>query len=433
MPKTTEHFFNTVQDRAWALHPAKLEEVSHFIELRLSGDKITLPETAAGKSGNRAEKPYEVIDGVAVLPLYGIIDKRMNLLMHISGGTSTELLARDFQKALADPQVQAILLDVDSPGGSVDGTKELADLVFASRGVKPVVAYANGLMASAAYWIGSAADAIVAMESAEIGSIGVALMHYDYSAQDEKLGVKRTAITAGKYKRIASDEKPLSREGQEYLQGMVDDYYDLFLEAVGRHRAMDPEAVHDKMADGRIFIGKKALKVKLVDQIGNFNDALALARERGDSMTAILTKENLQAENPELFKDIYDSGRQAGQAAGVATERQRVVDLLAKNGDPEVTRQAIVNGTSVAEAGWLFFEAAQQAQQQRLADLETSAPASLGQAPPVTATTGSADDQLDAKARERAKEKGINLDVAMEEVMAENPELVARWNPAAGI
>src|SRR5574343_168354 len=384
MPTTTKHFINTVQDRVWALQPAKFEEVSHFIELRLTGEKITLPESAAGKSGNRAEDQYEVIDGVAVLPLYGMLDKRMNLLMNFSGGTSTELYAKSFQRAMADPNVMAILLDIDSPGGSVDGTKELADLILSSRGQKPIVTYANGLMASAAYWIGSAADVIIAMDTAEIGSIGVALMHYDYSVQDEKMGIKRTAITAGKYKRIASDEKPLTQEGHDYLQSMVDDYYRLFVDAVGQNRGVDSDKVHDKMADGRIFIGKKAMKVKLIDMIGNFNDALAMAKQKGGSMTANLTREKLAAENPELFKEIFESGRQEGQKAGVEAERQRVNELLAKNGDPEATRQAIINGTSVSEAGWLFFEAAQKAQQQRLMELETSAPPSMGQAPPVS-------------------------------------------------
>ncbi len=344
----TSQFFKTVQDRPWALLPAKLEEISLFIERRLQGEKIDFPLGGDAKSGNKAEDAYEVLDGVAVLPVYGIIDKRMNMFMRMSGGTSTELLARDFTKALNDPQVKAILLDVDSPGGSVDGPKEVADLVLAARGQKPVVAYVNGLMASAAYWIGSAASALVAPPTAQVGSIGVALMHYDYSAADAQEGVKRTVITGGKYKRIASDEKPLSKEGQDYLQGMVDDYYALFLEAVAQQRGSDVETVHEKMADGRIFVGKKALKAGLIDRIGNFNDALALARAEGGAMPKNLTKEMLQAENPELFKALLAEGEAGvtleallakdpkaaeklgaeGRESGVKEERARVVGIL---------------------------------------------------------------------------------------------------------
>jgi len=394
MPKAPEQFFHMVQDRAWALHPAKLEEVAVFIERRLSGEHLA-PEGAAGKSGNRAEQSYEVRQGVAVLPLYGVLDKRMNLMLRFSGGTSTELFARDFRKALDDPRVEAILLDIDSPGGAVDGTKELADLVYGSRGQKPIIAYANGLMASAAYWIGSAADQIVAMDTAEVGSIGVAMMHYDYSAQDDQLGIKRTSITAGKYKRIASDEKPLSKEGKEYLQSLVDDYYGLFLEAVGRHRNVDPETVHDKMADGRIFIGKKALKARLVDVIGNFNDALALARQEGGKMPKNLTKEHLQAENPDLYQEISAEGAACVRlddllAANPATaeqlraegrdqERARVVEIMECGGPADLTLTAVKSGQEPKEALKTFWAARDQWKAQALDNLQAAAAPSVGQ------------------------------------------------------
>jgi len=372
MPRN-EQIIKAILNRPWALHPAKLEELSLVIERRLAGEKLDFPVAAAATIGNKAEESFEIRDGVAILPVYGLLDKRMNMFMRYSGGTSTELLARDFQKALGDPQVQAILLDVDSPGGAVDGTKELADLIIAAREQKPVVAYANGLMASAAYWIGSAAQAVIAPATAEIGSIGVALMHYDYSAADEKEGVKRTVITGGKYKRIASDEKPLSKEGREYLQVMVDDYYGLFVEAVSRQRAVEPEIVQERMADGRIFVGKKALKAGLIDQIGNFNDALALARAKGGDMLKTATKEKLQAENPELMQVLLAEGMasitmeillaqqpemvQKLRAEGMAGERARVVEILEADGDAAISIQAIKEGTGAAATVKLLLQA----------------------------------------------------------------------------
>ncbi|OGP75470.1 MAG: hypothetical protein A2Y80_01255 [Deltaproteobacteria bacterium RBG_13_58_19] len=373
-----------------------------FIDRVLAGEKIDFPESAAGKSGNRAEDAYEVRDGVAILPVYGIIDKRMNMFMKYSGGTSTELLARDFRQALADPKVQAILLDVDSPGGSVDGTKELADLIFAAREEKPVVAYVNSLMASAAYWIGSAAQIILAPETAEVGSIGVALMHYDFSEQDSKLGVKRTAITGGKYKRIASDEKPLSKEGREYLQELVDDYYALFLEAVAQQRGADAETVHEKMADGRIFVGKKALKAGLVDQLGKFEDALALARAQGGAMPKNITKAQLQAENPELFSQIKAEG--AGEVTleemlskqpeaaeklrvvGEARERARVVEILEAVKCQGVLMQVIQGGSEPKEALKLFLANHDQVKAEALVAMHGAAPPVVGTVPPVIET-----------------------------------------------
>lgn len=273
----------TIYGRPWALLPAKLEAIAAFIDSRVNTDKIDFPDPEAkqGKSGNRAGDAYQVLDGVAVLPVYGILDKRANLLSQFSGGTSTELLSRDFRAALTDPQVKAILLDIESPGGSIDGTKTLADEIFAARGGKPVVAFANDLMASAAYWIGSAAIQVVATATSQVGSIGVAMAHQDLSGRDAQRGVKRTIISSGKYKRIASDAGPLSSEGQDYLQQICDTFYGLFLEGVGRNRGQDAAMVHQEMADGRIFIGAQALTAGLVDRLGTFETALTLARAMG--------------------------------------------------------------------------------------------------------------------------------------------------------
>jgi len=405
-------FIKSIQNQAWALHPAKLEELSLAIDRRLAGERLEAYPTAGGKSGARAGESYKVRDGVAILPVFGILDKRMNMFMQFSGGTSTQLLIRDFQAALNDSAVEAILLDVDSPGGAVDGTKELADLILSAREQKPVVAYANGLMASAAYWIGSAALAIVAPETAEIGSIGVALMHYDYSAADEMEGIKRTVITGGKYKRIASDEKPLSKEGRDYLQAMVDEYYALFLEAVARQRGIDPETVHERMGDGRIFLGRKALKAGLIDKLGNFNTALALAREKGGRMDL----QTLQEKHPDLFAQVKGMGKEEAtwdealarnpegveqlRAEGEKRERERVIDILDFRGPEPVKFRLIRDGIPPGEALLaLNLSLAEEVDKARsLAGLAEAAPPALGQVV-ENMTTVAEDAPLEEQAR----------------------------------
>jgi capsid assembly protease len=389
--------FESIQDKAWALLPAKLEEIAVLIESRLAGQKIEFPAAARGKSGNAAGDRYQVQGGVAVIPVYGVLDKRMNLMMEISGGTSTQLLARDIRQALADPQVQAILLDMESPGGSVDGTKEVADQIFAARGQgKPVIAFANGLMASAAYWIGSAADAVVANATAQVGSIGVAMMHVDRSGLDEKMGLKRTAIYAGKYKRLASDEKPLSESGQAYLQSMVDEYYGIFLDAVARNRGVDAETAHIQMADGRLFIGKKALKAGLVDKIGTMEDALAMAIKMGGKQNMDL--KTLKAQHPEVYGEAKAEGaaemtleaflENQPKAAdhlrteGESRERTRVMEILEVNGDAAVSIQAIKEGTSAPDTMKLLLQAEKNGRAKSLKDLAAAAPPVVGTQPP---------------------------------------------------
>lgn len=415
MPRN-ELVFKTIQNRVWALHPAKLEEMYLFFDRILAGEKVEFPAAATGRSGGKAEDTYEIRDGVAILPVYGIIDKRMNMFMKFSGGTSTELLARDFRQALSDPLVKAILLDVDSPGGSVDGTKELADLVLAARAEKPVLAYANGLMASAAYWIGAGALTILAPETAEIGSIGVALMHYDYSAADAKEGVKRTAITGGEYKRIASDEKPLSKEGQEYLQAMVNDYYAIFLDGVAAARNSDPKTVHERMADGRIFVGKKALQAGLIDQIGYIDNALAMARAKGGAMPKNITKTQLAEENPELYALIKSEG--AGEvsveqllsqhpeaaeklrAAGIDQERTRVVKILTRAGLPGLTLGLIQDGATYETALETMVNHLDQMRAEGLKTLGAQAPPAVGsEAPKVETHTETSTAPIETRAK----------------------------------
>jgi capsid assembly protease len=421
-------------DKAWALLPSKLEEIATLIESRLAGDKPDFAAASRGKAGNRSADRYQVQNGVAVIPVYGVLDKRMNLMMDMSGGTSTELLSRDIGQALADPQVDALLLDMESPGGSVDGTKEVADLVHAARSQgKPIVAYANGLMASAAYWIGSAAAVVVANETAQVGSIGVAMMHVDRSGMDEKIGIKRTAIYAGKYKRMASDEKPLSDEGQKYLQGMVDDYYGIFLEAVAQNRGVDIETVHEKMADGRLFIGKKALKAGLVDKIGTFDDALSLAQQLGGKTNMDMA--TLQAQHPEVFQQVKDLG--AGEvtmellvqrhpesaeylrAEGEARERTRVMEILSADGDPAVTLQAITEGMPLGDAYKAFHQAEKDKRGQALADLEGGAPKSMGQTGDTTGDPGT----FEAKVEQFMAEKKISRGEATKMAARDFPKL----------
>jgi len=253
----------------WAIIPSKLEEITQIYATHLRGDKIDLAavEARLGRPLNNERKGYQIVDGVAVVEAAGPLAKRANLFMQISGGTSMQILGQELRQALADSAVSAVVLALDSPGGTVDGTEELARIVMEARaGDKPVVAWVDGLMASAAYWIGASADAVFIGASTDtVGSIGVAMQHIDTSASDAKAGIKRTDIYAGKYKRIASDTGPLSKDGKAYLQNMVDALYAAFVEHVAQARGVALDTVLADMADGRLFIGQQAIDAGLAD------------------------------------------------------------------------------------------------------------------------------------------------------------------------
>jgi signal peptide peptidase SppA len=253
----------------WAIVPEKLLEIQEIYFIHLRGERIDIKgiKTRIGKPLKREEQNYETRNGVAIIPIDGPIAKRMNLLTEVSGGSSIELIERDFKEALEDPQAKSIILHIDSPGGSVDGVQEVANLIFDSRKKKPIVAFTDGMMGSAAYWMGSAAEKIyISSDTNQVGSIGVVATHVDVSKAEEQMGYKTTEIVAGRYKRIASQYAPLSEEGRATLQEAVDYIYSVFVNDVAKFRGVPIEKALG-MADGKVFIGRQSLEAGLVDDI----------------------------------------------------------------------------------------------------------------------------------------------------------------------
>ena len=260
----------------WAIVPEKLFEIQEIYSTHLRGDKTDFDFVKARINEHSGPiddtAVFAIINDTAIIPIQGIIAKRMNLLTQISGGVSAQLVGRDIKEALANNTIKSILLDIDSPGGTIDGTQELADIIFAGRGQKPIVAYSDGMIASAAYWIGSAADRIyISGDTVTVGSIGVVASHIDYSRYEEKIGIKTTEIYAGKYKRIASQYQPLSEEGRQTIQDQVDFLYTVFVNEVAKQRSVSAEKVLENMADGKIFIGNQAISAGLVDDMATLD------------------------------------------------------------------------------------------------------------------------------------------------------------------
>ena len=155
-----------IHNTPWAILPEKLEAICEVVR-RHAASALPPTQFAAAHPRRRAS------GSVAVLPLYGTISQRMGMMESMSGGTSAEAFGKYFRAAVADPDVGSIVIDIDSPGGSVYGIEELASEILDARGEKQIVAVANSLAASAAYWIGSAAHEFVVTPSGEVGSIGV--------------------------------------------------------------------------------------------------------------------------------------------------------------------------------------------------------------------------------------------------------------------
>lgn len=269
------HILRAVGETPWALLPSKLQAIVDLLALRASGLRLSEDEIRE-RIGPRAATsvPSTRNGAVAILPLYGVISQRMDMFSASSGGTSTERFGQAFQQAVDDPAVAAIVLDVDSPGGSAFGVEELARQIHDARGSKPIVAVVNSLCASAAYWLASQADETVTTPGGLTGSIGVYTVHEDLSKAAEMAGVKTTYVSAGKYKVETQPFQPLSEEARAGMQNMVDDCYSMFLSAVARGRGVPVDEVRNGYGQGRVLPAKQAQRAGLVDRIATLDQTV---------------------------------------------------------------------------------------------------------------------------------------------------------------
>ncbi|ASJ23829.1 S49 family peptidase [Laribacter hongkongensis] len=251
-----------------AIHRPKLDVI-----LSVLGARIGLADLAAPVGYTPAARAPTPVNGkLAVIPIHGTLVRRTSGLEAESGLASYSGIAAQLDAALASPEVAAILLDVDSPGGESGGVFDLADRIRAAAQVKPVWAVANDMAFSAAYALASAATRVFVARTGGVGSIGVIAMHVDQSVKDAKDGVRYTAVFAGERKNDLNPHEPISDEAHAVLKAEVHRVYDLFVETVARHRGLDADAV--RATEAGLFFGPDAVAAGLADAVGGFDDAL---------------------------------------------------------------------------------------------------------------------------------------------------------------
>lgn len=262
-----------VHEHPWAILPERLEAILAILDRHDAG----MPLAAADRAAIEAASRPTVTTGsaVAVIPLVGPLIPRADSLAEISGATSLQSFTKAFRAALGDPSITAIVLDVDSPGGSVFGVEEAGDVIASAKGQKPVVAVANPWAASAAYWLASQAEELVLTPSGQVGSIGVLAVHDDVSKAAEQLGVKRSFVYAGRYKTEGNEFEPLGDPARAHMQGMVDAYYATFVKAVASGRRTSQKAVREGMGEGRMLLAADALAAGMVDRVETLEATLA--------------------------------------------------------------------------------------------------------------------------------------------------------------
>ena len=234
------------------------------------------------KGNNNNEKTVTVPDRVAVINIEGTIvcgaDSKDNLFNQANGVTSGSIM-KQIREAAADDSVKALVLRIDSGGGSATAAEEVGRelLRFKEQTKKPIVATMGNTGASAAYWIAAcASDKIYANATTLTGSIGVYMPYMNTEELFKKIGITSDKIKSGPYKDILTNDRPMTPEEKEILQNIVDEIYDQFVYTVSAGRRMETSKVR-AIADGRIYTGRQAKNIGLVDELGDYYDALAAA------------------------------------------------------------------------------------------------------------------------------------------------------------
>lgn len=343
----------------WAIEP----DTFNNLEALVSKDAPVLENT----------RTVQIQNGVAVIPVSGTITGRMDFLTYILGGTALDILAKDFRAALENNDVQAIILDFDSPGGIAVGPAEMADMIFNARGSKPIISYVGRNCCSAAYWLASAADKIVAHPSALLGSIGV-VTTIPVQEQPDENGTKCYEIVSSNAKAKRPD--PRTEDGIQSIKAELDALESQFIGSVAKFRNISEEKIRNDFGKGGVVIGHEALQRNMADELGSFESVLAsltVTSKNGRNITMDKTKTDthaaseitasyIRSQYPEVAqaiadeaynKGVSDNNKTAEEAynKGILAERERIlaIEKIAMPGHSDLVEKAKADGSMTAE------------------------------------------------------------------------------------
>nr|WP_315400116.1 S49 family peptidase [uncultured Duganella sp.] len=264
-----QRLFNT----PLAILPGKAEVIMAALSERLGISHVARvgpsmmedDDVVYSSRGSNPRGGYDVVGGVAIIQVCGTLVQKLGTLRPYSGMTGYDGIRQNFLQALIDPDVKAIMLDIDSPGGEVSGCFDLVDTIYKSRGTKPIWSVLNESAYSAGYAIASAADRICVPRTGGVGSIGVIWMHMDWSKALTDAGFKVTFITFGESKADGHPEVPLSGEALERFQNDINTMGELFVSTAARNRNISAKVIRDTQA--RTYMGTAGVSIGLADEV----------------------------------------------------------------------------------------------------------------------------------------------------------------------
>lgn len=273
-PHLAQRLFN----RPLALHPQKAEVVMASLTERLGISHIQAAVPQAFVDDDSFKRPvekrdrgYDTVAGVAVIPILGTLVQKSGSLRPYSGMTGYDGIRQAFLTALYDPDVKAIVLDIDSPGGEVAGCFDLVDEIYKARGRKPIWSILSESAYSAAYAIASAADRIFVPRTGGVGSVGVIVIHMDWTKKITDEGLTVTIITYGNRKAESNPYRKLSDEARDAIQSDVDEIGRLFVSTVSRNRGISEKVVRNTQA--QCFMSAAGVEIGFADEVASPDQA----------------------------------------------------------------------------------------------------------------------------------------------------------------
>lgn len=317
--------------RCWAILP----DVLYALEAARDTPIVVSDELQAALGARSA--PKEDAGGqVVTIPLKGMITPDgtfIEKLFGIPGGL--EVFRKRLNSAAGNEDVKSIVLDVDSPGGLVDQVPETAAVIRAAAERKPIVAVANPLAASAAYWLASNATQFVGSTSSETGAIGVYQMHQDISGAQAKAGIKPTLISAGKYKTEGNPFEPITDEARAAAQESVDDFYRLFVADVAQGRGVSERRVRNGFGEGRVLTAQRAKDAGMIDAVATLDTVVGglaqgklPSRRRAEDGSTVVA---IDGETVWSSKDFEDDEHESVKQVDYSVEdRLRILSVMAR-------------------------------------------------------------------------------------------------------
>ncbi|MHC3931085.1 UNVERIFIED_CONTAM: S49 family peptidase [Wolbachia endosymbiont of Nasonia longicornis] len=239
----------------WMCKPMMIEQKSFDLLSLYNGKQPIFKNIKHAMNQNIAK--------TSIIPIHGILTKKLGTFDDFLGTTSYEKIQEEIEEALENKEVETITLDIDSPGGEVNGVFDLADFIYSARGKKRIIAIANDDAYSAAYAIASSAEKVFVSRTSGVGSIGVIASHIDQSGFDEKCGIKYTTVFAGSRKNDLNPHEPITSESLESLQKEVDRLYEMFAQLIARNRGLSIEKI--RSTEAGLYFGEKAVEIGLAD------------------------------------------------------------------------------------------------------------------------------------------------------------------------